>query len=838
MTGFLAAVGVLVPFADPDLSYPLPRGADMRIAHPSRTHGPGCRAAVFSRDGAKLATMSDRTVLVRAWPGGRRLLDLHFPRITHTRGLLAFSPDGRFIVAGEAELSRLMVGDLLTGKDWRLETERSDAERFEVSHVAFVSNGLVRAFGERLNEKRDRPGVFEAVDFDPTREKTLARRELPGRPVAIAIDGSAAILKVGEELQRCDVTVGRFTGKAVKVPEGIKSVATDADARQIAVPSKSGEVTVVELETGKQLTRIKLPDICLKLDWFKASNEERTTCPVELSLSPDGEELTALEAYGADMPTLWRWRVADRKSLLPLTYRSLKTDLVSGFGPGRNAVTLVGVDGHVREFDRATGKRVGPFTRPLKIASSADGRWIATHDGERFKVHDTRTGIVVHEVACRTEFLGEFALSDDGTRVVYADKTLVVLDVKLGREVLNAVSPDDQCPIDPTASCRFAPGNNSVLVRGGREHLTAFARWDIDTGRRRWATTCCEFVIAPDGKRLIHNNGDRIHIDEFDTLKPIRELELPPKEEAVVAFVDHIRVSEHGRIYATPRHTHVDLFDAEFNHLRRIQVIPIRDERLWSDVREVVTGVVLSSDGRRAAVGKHTDVQGMSLGTELRVYEVATGEPLAYCDYQTGSRAPLCFTPNKRFLWTTDNWRKYDGVALRYDLKPPRLPVFNTRNLLPELSGENAALAELAAGRLAAPGMLTWLGEQLPPDAKPDSARVAKLVRDLSDREFKTREEATAALVAMGPGVAPAMREVVKAPASPEARRRAETVLSRLSGESAPGVLLRVRAVTAVAMIAEEGDSAARKLLESWAKGDPISPLTESARAALERLPK
>ena len=41
MTGFLAAVGVLLPFADPDLSYPLPVGADARIGRPSQTAGPG-----------------------------------------------------------------------------------------------------------------------------------------------------------------------------------------------------------------------------------------------------------------------------------------------------------------------------------------------------------------------------------------------------------------------------------------------------------------------------------------------------------------------------------------------------------------------------------------------------------------------------------------------------------------------------------------------------------------------------------------------------------------------------------------------------------------------------
>ncbi len=165
------------------------------------------------------------------------------------------------------------------------------------------------------------------------------------------------------------------------------------------------------------------------------------------------------------------------------------------------------------------------------------------------------------------------------------------------------------------------------------------------------------------------------------------------------------------------------------------------------------------------------------------------------------------------------------------------LPVFDRRTLVAELRGKNAALAYLAAGRLAAPGMVVWLGGRLPPDKMPDEARVAALVGQLSDREFAAREEATAALTAMGPGVAAALRQVLKAPASAEAGRRAEVVLNRVSGESAPDVLLRKRAVAAVAMLAEDGDPAARKLLDAWAKGDPGLPLTD-ARAALARRPK
>lgn len=757
MTGFLATVTVLLPFADPDLSYPLPDGADMRIAHPSRTHGPGCRAAVFSRDGTKLATVSDRTVLVREWPGGRRLIEIHFPRIANTAGV-AFSPDGRLVAAWETGFSSVTVGDLRTGDDWRLDVVEKVSDQFRVSHVAFASNGVLRVLGEQLTDRLSPTGNYESVDFDPARETPVARRELPGRPLAVAADGSAAILKVDGGLRRYDTTVQRPTGPAMPLPaNGSEAVSADAECRRIAYTGKD-HLFVVDSRTGKRLLAAD-PSPWAGSGW---------TTPI---LSADGTELAGINRVTPVHPlTVKRWDVATGKPR-PDIRNEARWDQPSAV-VGSVTLTVFDSGSRFAQFDRITGKRTDPPTQLLGFAASQNGKWLAGYDGNTLVTRDAVSGRVVRRENRLGQPTSHMTVSDDGK----------------------------QLHVDPKRNRVTIPGTD------------------------RWAEL--------EGERLmVYQTQDGGAITSL-----VYDAPVPPKDEHEWGEAFQLVASADGRVYAVARKMHVDLFDPEFRHLRRIQVVPLRDQigrQMFHDITEYATGVALSPDGRRVAIGKYVAVRGMPLGTEFFIHEVATGERVAHIDYVYGDRTPLSFTPNGRHLWTAGN-----GVALRYDLKPGPVPVFDRRNVLAELRGENASLADLAAGRLASPGMLKWLGEQLPPDKQPDPKRVAELVRQLADRDFQVRETATAALIELGPGVVPAMKDVQKVAISPEAKRRATLVLNRLGGESSPDVLLRTRAVIAVAMLAEDGNAAARKLLEGWSKGMPGSPLTEDARAALARLPK
>ena len=192
MSGFLAAVGVLLPFADPDLSYPLPAGADLRIGRPSQTAGPGFLGTTFSPDGTKLATMTNRGVTVRTVPDGRRLYE---DSLIQLRGGaesdgLAFSPCGRYLAYLDVGFSRAFVAEITTGAWVKIDAATSDDIGFVTSHIHFVSRGVVRVLG-RPRSKGKEVGDFEAVDFDPA---TGARRGPPTRPLHFAASPNGRLL--------------------------------------------------------------------------------------------------------------------------------------------------------------------------------------------------------------------------------------------------------------------------------------------------------------------------------------------------------------------------------------------------------------------------------------------------------------------------------------------------------------------------------------------------------------------------------------------------------------------------------------------------------------------
>jgi hypothetical protein len=64
-------------------------------------------------------------------------------------------------------------------------------------------------------------------------------------------------------------------------------------------------------------------------------------------------------------------------------------------------------------------------------------------------------------------------------------------------------------------------------------------------------------------------------------------------------------------------------------------------------------------------------------------------------------------------------------------------------------------------------------------EATPSPAAVDELLRKLSDPDFRVRESASRALVAIGPAVRPQLREFLRGAAHPEARGRVRTILDQ-----------------------------------------------------------
>jgi hypothetical protein len=118
------------------------------------------------------------------------------------------------------------------------------------------------------------------------------------------------------------------------------------------------------------------------------------------------------------------------------------------------------------------------------------------------------------------------------------------------------------------------------------------------------------------------------------------------------------------------------------------------------------------------------------------------------------------------------------------------------------------------------------------PVAAVDSRRLARLVADLDDPEFRVRDRAAQELKDLGELAAPALQQVLTGQPSAEVRRRAETLLAASSELTAE----QLRGLRAVEALEHARSAEARQVLQSLAEGAPAARLTQEAKAALARL--
>lgn len=106
----------------------------------------------------------------------------------------------------------------------------------------------------------------------------------------------------------------------------------------------------------------------------------------------------------------------------------------------------------------------------------------------------------------------------------------------------------------------------------------------------------------------------------------------------------------------------------------------------------------------------------------------------------------------------------------------------------------------------------------------PPAKVVGPLVRDLDGADFVVREAAERKLIALGHGVAPALRAVVETNPSKEAVTRAEAALGKLAHD-------RLDPRAAAALAALDDQPGAKKLLAALASGPETDPVAVAARS-------
>jgi len=202
----------------------------------------------------------------------------------------------------------------------------------------------------------------------------------------------------------------------------------------------------------------------------------------------------------------------------------------------------------------------------------------------------------------------------------------------------------------------------------------------------------------------------------------------------------------------------------------------------------------------------------------------------------------VAFSPNGKVLYSASG----DTTALAWDVAGAgatgqplllRLDEAKLRTLWQELAHPDATKAYQAVCALsAAPAdSVTFLRAQLKAPAPIASEQVTKWIGDLDSPRFATRKQATQELEGAGDLADFALRQALQSNPPVEQRQRIEQLLKRLEPGNSPEP---VRTLRAIEVLEHIGNSDAKRVLASLAKGPAEALLTREAKASLERLTK
>ena len=207
---------------------------------------------------------------------------------------------------------------------------------------------------------------------------------------------------------------------------------------------------------------------------------------------------------------------------------------------------------------------------------------------------------------------------------------------------------------------------------------------------------------------------------------------------------------------------------------------------------------------------------------------VAPGRPEWFEFSPDGSRVAASLADASVMVWDTAPWRKQLDEQLAREVPANLAPLWEDLAKDPA-TGLRAARLLSAAGDRA----VTLMSSKIAAKKGADGAAVKKLVEDLGDPDFDTREKAEKELGELSTQAETYLREALRTNPSPEVMKRAGKLLR--SVEARKLTAAEIRAVRAVQALEWMNADAARAVLAKWAKGDPNAALTKAAMTALGR---
>jgi WD40 repeat protein len=298
-----------------------------------------------------------------------------------------------------------------------------------------------------LERMRVVPGVTgaTAVALDP----------LHADRVAVGTgDGGVRILDV-----RKGVAVGQWGIHA----GAIGALAFSADGRFLATagPRAGGDSAAVTVLAA-------LPDD--ETDPWAAVVD---TLPTRLAFSADGDSVVAVSARGV---TVVRREVGTVVALSTPAVDAAFSTLSATSGSGLRWVDTLGA---VRPV--TIGAAALPSVpRGKPFATSADGRFSVTADGDRISVWNDRSGLLLRDLPAAGQAAVRCVFADDGDTiaVLYADRSIEIYEIETGEVLRNLEGP----PVETGDWARFSDDGALLWTLAGPREIVG---WDIATGTAR-----------------------------------------------------------------------------------------------------------------------------------------------------------------------------------------------------------------------------------------------------------------------------------------------------------------------------------------------------------------
>ncbi len=820
----LAAVAA-APEPVPAPSGPLPfallaRFGDARLRHP----GP-VRSVVFSPDGRTVATTTRTDPVVRFWDvsTGRLVRELRVNNLGD--GMVAVggvSADARHLLAVRYPYrDRSYSPDLDQDREWGILDAATGDLHVRGKLPRLVAPPVVSPDGTAIAGLAGNNGLA-VWSFDPAAPPRVPVRSRDDHPLARPVEGPNRVAFSPD-------------GGQIVMGWGSKLLVVPTDGR--------GPVRELVGQGGWGYSSVFWP----RPDRILAGFERYLSVfdPVA------GRSLT----HTASHPLAWHARGA-----------------AAG---GRVVCPGSGVNG-LAAFDPDTLAPVRTYPHPAgyePFAASADGKLLAVADGHAVRLLGAATGGSLHPDLDRlpAEPADRFEFSADGRRMLAAGgETARMWDLPNGRPLWSAAVGNSGFRAGPTRTA-LSPDGRWALTSSGYDARTVVR--DADTGRvlsdGKWSKD--KMMAGLDGPGRVwvrnHTTGDLVS----------HALPSGPAERTIPAPAQYTGffTSADGRwVVATTREA-VLLRDARAadggwaeiesqrdvpgracGHSAPSGTIPLqfspcgrylltwrRGLHLWHGAEQPASGVRLtamqhdswwwpdgafSPDGRRLLAVAPDQVLWATQGYvgSVRVWETATGGEAFRFDPPGGATGCAVTPDGKRLVVahpdTTFSVWDYAALEAR--------AVGAAAGAGDRLASRDPKAGLAAVHALAAdPAAVAVLRDRFRPA---DPARVAQLIAELGDDEYRTREAAERALAALGGRAAAGLYRAATTSPSAEVRARAERLLKPLAG---PDGATRLGAGRAVEALERAGTPAARELLSEWAKdGGPV--LAAEAAAALARL--